>query len=128
MREREEEFGKLGWLSNHMLYQLITVRRENAAFVSPEEWLQYGNVTSIAFGPTVKLYLKILGDLYYMATGDEKGVYKSEVGPYPWQMKDEDGTFDYKLWNHLFSLYGIKGKNYDPIQAIKSDEQFQNLR
>jgi len=128
MRQREEQYGQFGWLSNHMLYQLITVRRENAAFISPQEWLQYGNVTSIAFGPTVKLYLKILEDLYFMATGDEKAVYKSEVGPYPWQMKDEDGTFDYKLWNHLFSLYGIKGKNYSPIQAIKSDEQFQNLR
>jgi hypothetical protein len=128
MKEREDEFGALGWLANHTLYQLITVSRENRAFVSPQEWLQYGDVTSIAFGPTVKLYLKILSDLYYMATGDEKAVYKSDVGPYPWQMKDEDGTYDYKLWNHLFSVYGIKGKNFSPIYAIKNNEAFENLR
>ena len=128
MREREDEFGALGWMANHTLYQLITVGRENRAFVSPQEWLQYGDVTSIAFGPTVKLYLKILTDLYYMATGDEKAVYKSDVGPYAWQQKDEDGTYDYKLWNHLFSIYGIKGKNFSPIYAIKNNEAFENLR
>lgn len=128
MEEREKKYGVFGILSNHMLYQLITVRRENAAFVSPQEWLQYGDVTSIAFGPTVKLYIKILFDLYYMATGDEKAVYKSNVGPYAWQQKDEDGTYDYKIWNHFFSMYGIKGKNRSPIHAIRTNEQFENLR
>ena len=128
MKEREDEFGALGWLGNHTLYQLIAVSRENRAFVSPREWVQYGDVTSIAFGPTVKLYLKILSDLYYMATGDEKAVYKSDVGPYPWQKKNDDGTYDYKLWNHLFSIYGIKGKNFSPIYAIKNNEAFENLR
>jgi hypothetical protein len=98
------------------------------AFISPQEWIQYGDVTSIAFGPTVKVYMKILQDFYYITTGDEKALYKSDVGPYPWQQKDEDGTFDYKLWNHLLGLYGIKGKNYDPIYAIKTNEQFENLR
>jgi hypothetical protein len=128
MRQRQEEFGALGWTANHTLYQLITVKRENMAFISPQEWIQYGDVTSIAFGPTVKVYMKILQDFYYITTGDEKALYKSDVGPYPWQQKDEDGTFDYKLWNHLLGLYGIKGKNYDPIHAIKTNEQFENLR
>ena len=62
-----------------------------------------------------------------MITGDEKGIYKSDVGPYDWQQKDEDGTYDYKLWNDLTGLFGIKGKNYAPIWAIRKNESFENL-
>jgi len=126
---REDEYGYFGWMGNHMLYQLIATKRENQSFIplpwvgGLEEWYKYGDATSIAFGPTIGLYLKILADLGYMVTGNEKAVYRQEAGPYPWQ---DEG--DYKLWNHLASIYGIKGKNLSPIWAIRRDEQFQNLK
>lgn len=126
MRKREEDYGTLGWLSNHALYQLMTVKQENQAFVPIlgfDEWVKYGDTTSIVFGPTLKLYLKIMNDIWYMTTGNKKGVYRADSGPYPWQKEDK-----YKLWNHLLSLYGIKGKTYDPIYAIKMTEAFQNLK
>jgi LysM repeat protein len=129
LEDREENYGYFGWMGNHMLYQLIATKRENQSFIplpwvgGLEEWYKYGDTTSIAFGPTIGLYMKILADIGYMATGSEKAVYRQDSGPYPWQ---EEG--DYKLWNHLASIYGIKGKNASPIWAIRRDEQFQNLK
>ena len=67
--------------------------------------------------------MKILHDFMYMATGSEKARYKQDVGPYSWQEKD-----NYKLWNHLASVFGIKGKNISPIWAIKKAEMFENLK
>jgi hypothetical protein len=58
-----------------------------------------------------------------MATGDDKARYKADVGPYPWQKEG-----DYKLWNHIFSLFGVKGKTYDPAHAIRLAEIFENLK
>jgi hypothetical protein len=63
-----------------------------------------------------------MADLFHMATGDDSAIYKQDVGPYFWQ---EEG--DYKLWNHIGGIFGVRGKNYDPIHAIKSRETFQNL-
>ncbi len=98
MRRREEEYGMFGWAANHALYQLIMIRKENEAFiplpgVGLNEWLEYMDSTTIVTGPTIDLYQKLIVDLYYMATGDEKGIYKREVGPYAWQEdgQEEDG-------------------------------------
>jgi len=126
MRQREKDYGLLGTLANHTLYQLMMVKQENEAFVPIigfDEWLSYTKTLSIATGPTLDLYVKIMNDLSNMAFGSDKAVYKRGVGPYAWQ---QEGS--YKLWNHLFSLFGIKGKTYDPIHAIKSAETYQNLR
>ena len=127
MRDRQKD-NAAGWLANQILYQLIMVKRENESFiplpmVGMDDWIKYGDTSSIVFGPTIKLYGKIMSDLFYMITGDEKGMYKQDAGPYSWQ---SEGS--YKLWNHIGSVFGIKGKNYDPIQAIKASEQFENLK
>jgi hypothetical protein len=79
--------------------------------------------STIATGPTIKLYGKIFQDVIYWATDNEKAYYKQDVGPYSWQEKGE-----FKLWNHLGSIFGLKGKNYDPIWAIKKAEMFENLK
>lgn len=128
IKERQKNFGFYGYMGNHVLYQLIMVKRENESFIplpmiGLDDWIKFGDTSTIVTGPTISLYTKILNDLYYMATGDEKGLYKQDAGPYPWQ---EEGR--YKLWNHLAAIYGIKGKNYDPISAIKSAETFENLK
>ena len=127
MRAREEKYGYFGWAANHALYQLIAIRKENEAFIpipgiGLEQWLDFTDSTSIVTGPTIELYSKLIVDLFYMATGDEKAMYKREVGPYGWQ---EEGR--YKLWNHLGSVFGIKGKTAAPIWAIKKFEMYENL-
>lgn len=126
LAKREEKYGTFGWLGNHILYQLIMVNQENEAFtpyLGASQFLSYTDKVTIATGPTVELYAKILYDLGRMATGDDKARYKADVGPYPWQ---EEGN--YKLWQHLFSLFGVKGKTYDPAHAIRLAEMFENLR
>ena len=125
MRKREEEYGVGGWMANHLIYQLMMVHTENEAFtfMGGKQWLQYTDSTSIATGPTVELYLKIFTDIFNIVVGSDKASYKREAGPYPWQ---EEGR--YKLWNHLFSIFGIKGKTYSPIRAIKTAEIFENIK
>ena len=127
MQNREDQYGAFGWLSNHALYQLIMVKRENESFIPVpgiglDEWLEFTNSTTIVTGPTLDLYSKIMMDLWYMITGNERGIYKSETGPYPWQ---KEGS--YKLWNHMAGIFGVKGKNVAPIWAIKKNEAFENL-
>jgi hypothetical protein len=128
MRQREEDYGVLGYMSNHLLYQLIAVKMENEAFVplpgiGLADWLEFSNNTTIAFGPTLGNYAKIINDLRLMAFGSEKAVYSQDAGPYEWQKEGR-----YKLWNHIGSLFGIKGKNYDPVTAIKKFEIFENSK
>jgi hypothetical protein len=126
IRKREEDYGLLGWMANHTLYQLIMVKQENEAFTTYlglNQWITYTDKTTIAFGPTVNLYAKIIYDLMYMVTGNDKARYKADVGPYSWQKEGE-----YKLWHHLLSTFGIKGKTWDPAHAIKLAEMFENLR
>ena len=128
MREREREYGTAGWMANHMLYQVMMVKTENQAFiplpmVGLGDWLEFTNNSTIATGPTIGVWGKIIGDLTRMTFGDSKAVYSQDAGPYPWQ---EEGR--YKLWNHLFALLGVKGKNYDPITAIKKAEIFENSK
>ena len=128
MREREKEYGTAGWLANHVLYQVIMVRTENEAFIPVPylglgDWLEFTNNSTIATGPTIGVWGKIIGDLMKMSTGNSKAVYSQDAGPYPWQAEGR-----YKLWNHLFALVGVKGKNYSPITAIKKAEIFENTK
>jgi hypothetical protein len=58
-----------------------------------------------------------------MITGSDKAIYKQDSGPYSWQEKG-----DYKLWNHLGSIFGLSGKNASPYWAIKKNEIFTNLK
>jgi hypothetical protein len=128
MRKREEDYGKLGWAANHMLYQLMMIRKENESFIplpgiGLNEWLEFTDSTSIVTGPTLDLYSKMLMDIIYLVTGSEKAYYKQEVGPYQWQQEES-----WKFWNHLGSAFGLKGKSKEPIWAIRKAEQFENLK
>jgi hypothetical protein len=91
-------------------------------FVGFDDFANLLDQTSLATGPVIGNSIKILQDLYMIATGDDGAIYKQDVGPYWWQ---EEG--DYKLWNHIGGVFGVKCKNYDPVYALKSRETFQNL-
>ena len=125
LRQRQLDYGALGYLSNHLLYQLISVKSENELLVPIagfNDFNEFLDKTTLASGPVIGNSLKILQDLWYVAWGDERAMYKQDVGPYPWQTEG-----NYKLWNHIGGIFGVKGKNYDAIWALKRFEQFQNL-
>ena len=95
LKRREEEYGTMGWVANHMLYQVIMVQRENSTMIplpglGAGEWLDFTKTSNIVVGPTLDLYLKIFQDLAYMMTGNDKAIYKQEVGPYSWQKQQQD--------------------------------------
>jgi hypothetical protein len=125
LKDRETKYGAAGWVVNHMLYQVIMVQKENSSLtpLGIGEWLDFTKTSNIVMGPTLDLYLKILTDLGYIITGNDKATYKQEVGPYSWQ-----GEGEYKLWNHLGGIFGLSGKNLSPYWAIKKNEIFTNLR
>lgn len=122
IKEREEKYGRAGWMANHLLYQLMMVKKENQSFiplpfVGLNEWTKFTETSTIVVSPTLGVYGKILQDLGYMATGSDKALYKQDVGPYSWQ---EEGN--YKIYNHLGALIGLSGKNAAPYWAIKKKE------
>ena len=125
LKDREAKYGTAGWVVNHMLYQVIMVQKENSSLtpLGVGEWLDFTKTSNIVMGPTLDLYLKIFKDLGYILTGNDKAIYKQDVGPYSWQ---EEGK--YKLWNHLGGIFGLSGKNASPYWAIKKNEIFTNLR
>jgi len=125
LKQREAKYGTAGWVANHMLYQIIMVQKENTSMtlLGAGEWLDFTKTTNILMGPTLDLYLKIFKDLGYIISGNDKAVYKQEVGPYGWQQEGE-----YKIWNHLGSIVGLSGKNLSPYWAIKKQEIFTNLK
>ena len=128
LKEREERYGTAGWMANHLLYQIIMVQKENSTMIplpglGGEDWLDFTKTSNIVMGPTLDLYLTIIKDLGAMVTGNDKAIYKQEVGPYAWQKEG-----NYKLWNHLGSIFGLSGKNASPYWGIKKNEIFTNLR
>jgi LysM repeat protein len=125
LAKRQDDYGTLGYAANHLLYQFMMVKSESEMFTPYAGWSQTISMTdksSIATGPTINLYVKIINDLLNMAVGSDAARYKADVGPYSWQ---EEGS--YKLWQHTFSLFGIKGKTYSPVHAIRTAEQFERI-
>jgi hypothetical protein len=125
LKEKEKNYGLMGWYANHLLYQVMMLKKENEAFnplFGYNQYISFFDTTTIASAPVLGNGSKILTDILMMITGDDSARYKQDIGPYSWQ---EEG--DLKLWNHIGGLFGIKGKNYSPIQAIKSKETFENL-
>jgi len=127
IKAREDKYGAAGFMANHLLYQLMMVKKENQSFiplpgVGLNDWLSFGKATTIVIGPTLGVYGKIFVDLGQILIGSDKATYKQDVGPYSWQKQDV-----YKIWNHIGSLFGVSGKNVSPYWSIKKKEIFENM-
>jgi soluble cytochrome b562 len=131
--EDEERWAKIkargetniGYLENHLLYLLMMTQVENQAFfpgLGTKAMFNYFGSTTIATQNTIKVYIKIMGNLWDMSLDNPDAVYSQDVGPYSWQKKGK-----YKLWNNIGTMYGVKGKNKDAYWAIKKYETFENL-
>jgi len=113
-----------GYFGNHLMYLLMTTKSENEAFLpllGIKDQISYFSTTTIATTNTIQMYIRIMFDLWNIATDNPDAIYsKQDQGPYKWQKKGK-----YKLWNHIGSMYGVKGKNKDPMWAVKKFEQFE---
>ena len=61
-------------MANHLLYQLMMVKRENQTFiplpfVGLNEWTKFSETSTIVVSPTLGVYGDILIDLGYLAVG-----------------------------------------------------------
>jgi len=122
----EDDFELTGWLSNHALTLMLKTQAENQSFiplpgVGLNNYLDLTSSTSLAFGPTITSYSKILTDiaLHAMPGENEDLFYKKDTGPYEWQKEGEA-----KIWNHLGTMLGFSGSQVDPVKGLQSFETF----
>jgi len=121
-----EDFHLDGWLSNHALTLLLKTQAENQSFIplpgfGLDNYLDLSSSTSLAFGPTVTSYAKIMTDLaLHAAPGENESLYyKRDAGPYPWQKEGEA-----KIWNHFGSMVGFSGSQVDPVKGLQTFDMF----
>jgi hypothetical protein len=81
-----------------------------------EDYTSMASMESAAVGPTVDLYQKIFGDIDFAVTGDDRAFYQHGVGPYEWQQEQNR-----KLWNHIGTIFGMRGTFVEPIEGIKKE-------
>jgi hypothetical protein len=126
----EHPFRAQGWFENHLLNLAIQVEAEN------DSWLPYPGMgldayadmfklESIAMTATVDRWVDLIGQatnyMDYLVTGDQKALYKREVGPYEWQQQGSA-----KFLNHLMKTLTFTGTSVEPIQGIKGLESREN--
>jgi hypothetical protein len=126
----EHPFRAQGWFENHLLNLAIQVEAEN------DSWLPYPGMgldayadmfklESIAMTATVDRWIDLIGQatnyVDYLVTGDQKALYKREVGPYEWQQQGSA-----KFLNHLMKTLTFTGTSVEPIQGIKGLESREN--
>lgn len=126
--EGEYPFEWGGWFSNHALFQLMQVEAQTQMWMPLPGWglKDYTGMASIepaSIGPTIDLYSKIFDDVINYTNDNERAYYQRSVGPYMWQQKDE-----LKLWNHIGSIYGLRGQFVSPVTAISKKEQARARR
>jgi hypothetical protein len=103
------------WLAQHMILFSKNVFAETTSFIplpklGLEDLRENADLTSLVFGRSIGQMGTLMKDMFYMSIGSEKAKYTRDVGPFSWQEKDS-----YKIMNHTLSLFGVKGKFYDPV-------------
>jgi hypothetical protein len=123
----DREFNLPGFMGLHLQNLMMQVKAENEQFIP---WPGYGlgnvrtvlDLKSIAFGPTIDTYGKILQNVAYWADDSDKQFYKRRVGPYEWQ--DQGGR---KLWASIAKMLSLTGSNIDPGQTIISSDKAKRM-
>ena len=122
-----DDFHFWGFLSNQSLSLLLKTQNENESLIplpgyGLNDYTSMANAGSIAFNPTVKQYARIINDAAkMMAPGDDPStVYQRDMGPYPWQKAGSE-----KIWTHFAGIFGITGKDVQPIGGIKTLEMIR---
>lgn len=115
-----------GWLSNHLLLNIMQINGENNQFLpfpgaGLNSYKQMLDIRSLALGPNLKVGFEVIQDVANLVTGDDHAYYQKSIGPYTWQ---EEGNA--KIFNHIAKAWGISGTNIDPSNAIKNYQSIQN--
>ena len=103
------------WLAQHLILFSKNVFAETTSFIplpklGLEDLRENADLTSLVFGRSIGQMGTLMKDMFYMSIGSEKAKYTRNVGPFSWQEKGS-----YKIMNHTLSLFGVKGKFYDPV-------------
>lgn len=119
-------FHMSGFLSNHALNLMMQVRAENEQFLplpgfGLDDFGTYLDIKSIAAGPTLIKYGKILNDIALLVADDQRAYYQRDVGPYRWQQEESA-----KIWNHLLGTIGLTGSSTSPDVTIKNFQSIQS--
>ena len=118
------------WLAQHLILFSKNVFAETTSFIplpklGLEDLRENADLTSLVFGRSIGQMGTLMKDMFYMSIGSEKAKYTRNVGPFSWQEKGS-----YKIMNHTLSLFGVKGKFYDPvgrgIQTLVSERQYSD--
>ena len=84
-------FNAAGWLKLHSIHLLLQIHSENRQLALYKEGLKpYTDMLALksaAMGPTVDTYQDVFKNFGYYLTGNEKGFYTRDTGPYDWQKK-----------------------------------------
>ena len=123
--ENNDDFNAQGWVSNHLLFLMSSVRAENQQFIplpglGLKEYASMTDLKSVAFGPTISSYINILDNLLLLATGSDKAYYSKDAGPYTWQKEG-----DPKIVNMLMKMVGLNGSTLDPVTGFKNMNSVQ---
>ncbi len=123
-----DEFHIDGWLSNHMLLQLLKLKSQTEMWVplpgmGLKDFTSLPSAVPIAVGPTVDSYAKIIDNLIRLSAGDTHAYYQRTVGPYDWQQEGNP-----KLFNYLGQITGLRGATITPELAIQKQEQAKVLK
>ena len=138
MRERsgalfKDDFKTWGFFTNHMLLLTLGVQVETSAFIplpaiagvnlGADDYMKMGTTTTTAFGNTLGLYYKIMQDLIWMASSNEKAYYSRKEGEYWWQQPGSP-----KIYGHLLKTIGITGSSGDVTKAVEGLENSGKLK
>lgn len=126
--ETEYPFQADGWLSNHMLLQLIKVKSQTEMWMplpglGLDNYTSLPSMTPIAVGPTIDIIAKMLDASLKLAAGDKRAYYQRTIGPYQWQQEGSP-----KLYNYIWQSFGLRGATITPELAIQKQEQARVLR
>lgn len=125
LSEDDDEFHFGGFMMNHALNLAMQVRNENEQFLPVpglglDDYTALLNIKSVATGPTLESYSKILNTLFDTMSGNPSAKYKRDMGPYKWQKKDSN-----KIWNYTLKAFGLTGSTLDPVNTIKNFQSIQ---
>lgn len=115
-----------GWLSNHIMLQLMQVANENDQFIPMpgyglNNYKEMLDVKSAVMGPTIKTLFDVINDAYLIGTGDDKAYYARNSNAYEWGQQGE-----LKLWSHLAKAVGFNASTADPVTTLKNFQNLQN--
>lgn len=125
--KKSKDFDPMGYALNHAIYLAYSVRAENEQLVptirGAKHYKEIMSMESASIKPTIGAYLKVLENALYMMTGNSKGYYSRDSGPYIWQEKGSA-----KITNDFVKIFGLNGYSISPTQGLRGLKSAENIK